>query len=102
MLGSWNLEVGVVFALLVSAFIYLRGWRSVSRLAPARFPAWRAACFLGGLLAVFVAVCSPLDAFASWLLSVHMVQHLLLTMVAPPLVLLGAPFLPVLSGLPRR
>jgi cytochrome c oxidase assembly factor CtaG len=101
-LGSWNLEAGVVFALLLSAFVYLRGWRSVSRLAPARFPAWRAACFLGGLLAVFVAVCSPLDAFASWLLSVHMVQHLLLTMVAPPLVLLGASFLPMLSGLPRR
>ncbi|MFM8764238.1 MAG: cytochrome c oxidase assembly protein, partial [Spartobacteria bacterium] len=45
---------------------------------------------------------SPLDAFASWLLSVHMVQHLLLTMVAPPLILQGAPFLPMLSGLPRR
>ena len=101
-LGSWNLEAGVVLALLASAFIYFRGWRKLSRTLPERFPGWRLACFLGGLFAVFVAVCSPLDAFASWLLSVHMVQHLLLTMVAPPLVLLGAPFLPMLSGLPRK
>lgn len=87
--------------LLVAAVLYATGWVRVSRLAPARFPVSRLASFLGGLLAVFVAVSSPLDAFASWLLSVHMVQHLLLTMVAPPLILLGYPMLPMLSGLPR-
>ena len=59
------------------------------------------ASFLGGLLVIYIALASPLDAFASWLLSVHMVQHLLLTMVAPPLILQGAPFLPMLSELPR-
>ena len=88
-------------ALILSALCYWRGWRKVRRLAPERFPGWRLVSFLAGLLVIQFALASPLDAFASWLLSVHMVQHLLLTMVAPPLILLGAPFLPVLSGLPR-
>lgn len=87
--------------LILAAIIYWRGWRSVRRLAPERFPEWRLASFFGGLIVVYVAFASPLDAFASWLLSVHMVQHLLLTMVAPVLILQGAPFLPMLSGLPR-
>ena len=51
---------------------------------------------------LWAAIASPLDAFAGLLLSAHMVQHLLLMAVAPPLVLLGAPALPLLKGLPRR
>ena len=51
--------------------------------------------------AIFLAIASPLDAFGGLLLQVHMVQHLLLMMVAPPLILAGAPYLPLLSGLPR-
>jgi cytochrome c oxidase assembly factor CtaG len=98
---SWAFEPVPLFGLLLSAVLYSRGWLKLSRLVPKRFPAWRLYSFLGGLVAVFVALASPLDAFASWLLSVHMVQHLLLTMVAPPLLLMGSPFLPMLSGLPR-
>ena len=50
---------------------------------------------------VFLAIASPLDAFAGLLLQVHMVQHLFLMLLAPPLILAGAPYLPILSGLPR-
>lgn len=56
--------------------------------------------FLAGLATFFVAVASPLDAFASLLLQVHMLQHFLLMMVAPPLLWLGLPELPLLHGLP--
>lgn len=87
--------------LLLAAIVYWRGWQRVRRLAPERFSELRPVSFFSGLIAVYVAIASPLDAFASWLLSVHMVQHLLLTMVAPVLILQGAPFLPLLSGLPR-
>ena len=57
--------------------------------------------FLGGLLALFLALESPLDTFDSLFLSAHMAQHLLLMMIAPPLLLLGQPTLPILRGLPK-
>lgn len=100
--ASWRFEPGVLAALLASAILYTRGWLRLQSLAPRRFPVARLLCFLGGLLALGIALFSPLDAFANLLLSVHMVQHLLLTMVVPPLLLIGAPFLPLLLGLPRR
>src|SRR6185369_860523 len=71
------------------------------RRAPDRFGFSQLSAFISGLMAVVFALCSPLDAFAGWLLTVHMIQHLLLMMVAPPLILRGAPYLPLLAGLPR-
>lgn len=101
-LSSWAFEPGPAFALLASAVIYFRGWLKLNQQVPARFPLWRLGCFLAGLATIYVALASPLDAFASFLLTAHMVQHLMLTMVAPPLLLYGAPQLPMLQGLPRR
>lgn len=49
-----------------------------------------------------IALASPIDAFDAFFLTDHMVQHLLLMMVVPPLVLLGNPGIPVMRGLPRR
>jgi cytochrome c oxidase assembly factor CtaG len=99
-LSSWSFEPQLVVPLLVTGAIYARGWHDVWRQMPQRFPPWRLAAFLGGLLTIFVATASPLDAFAGLLLQVHMTQHLLLTMVAPPLLWLGAPATPLLRGLP--
>ena len=52
-------------------------------------------------MAIFLALASPIEPFASLLLQVHMVQHLLLMMVAPPLFWLGSPLFPMLRGLPE-
>jgi cytochrome c oxidase assembly factor CtaG len=65
-------------------------------------PAWRAGGFLLGLLLIWVAVGSPLAAFDEQLLTVHMIQHLLLMTFAPALILLAAPIMPLLHGLPRH
>lgn len=100
-LGSWSIEFAPLVALLGAFGFYLRGWLRLRRLVPARFPLWRLGCFTGGLACVFLAIASPLDVFAGFLLQAHMVQHLLLSMFGPPLLLLGAPFLPILRGLPR-
>ncbi len=81
---NWPVEwplVGVV----VAAMLYRLGRLGTE-------PARRGASFYGGLLVVVLAIDSPLDAYADRLFWAHMVQHVLLTMVAPPLVLLGRPW----------
>jgi cytochrome c oxidase assembly factor CtaG len=79
----------------------LLGWRQLHRRLPRRFAAWRLIAFQSGLLALFFSLASPLHELAERLLQFHMIQHLLLMMVVPPLLLLGAPVLPLLRGLPR-
>lgn len=101
-LSSWSFEPLAAIGLSLIALIYWRGWRRLSRQAPNRFPIERLWAFFTGLGAIYFALASPFDAFDRWLLIFHMIQHLFLTMIAPPLLLLGAPFLPILSGLPRH
>jgi cytochrome c oxidase assembly factor CtaG len=101
-LRSWQIPHGLTAALLVTALVYARGWAVLRRQMPDRFGVARLAAFAAGLLAIFVAVASPLDAFAGLLLQVHMAQHALLTMIAPPLLWLAAPATPLLRGLPQR
>lgn len=98
---SWPSEPWLVASLLLSAAIYVRGWSSLHRRDPARWSVWRLAAFCGGLFAIFLALASPLEPFASLWLQIHMVQHLLLMMVAPPLLWLGWPLLPTMLGLPK-
>lgn len=99
-LRSWRLDPWVIVPLVLTALFYLRGWWQLRRRAPRRFGPWQLAAFLGGLTAIFLALASPIEPFATLLLQVHMIQHLLLMMVAPPLFWLGAPALPLLRGLP--
>ena len=87
--------------LVLTALVYTRGWMRIRRTRPAQFPPWRLACFLGGIAAVFIAVASPLDTFSESLLFMHMAQHFVLMSVAPPLIVFGAPVVPMLRGLPR-
>ena len=100
-LGSWAIPPAATFALLLTAVVYLRGWWLLHRAGSPMVPAWRASMFLAGLLTLWIALASPLDVFNSFLLTAHMLQHMLLMMVAPPLILLGAPVIPIVRGLPR-
>ncbi|MDP9321166.1 MAG: cytochrome c oxidase assembly protein [Chloroflexota bacterium] len=75
--------------------MYLRGARTRRG-----WPWWRTALFLLGLVALVVSLASPIDAIALQLFSIHMVQHMLLLVVAAPLLLVGAPVRPLLRGLP--
>ena len=89
----------VVASLLLAAGVYLRGWLVLHRRDARRWPRGQPIAFLAGLAALFLALASPIEPFTSLLLQVHMVQHLLLMMVAPPLLWLGAPLFPLLLGL---
>jgi putative membrane protein len=97
LLGAWNLDPVLVggFALVVWAY---RNGRAGGGLRDA--DRWRGRCFAGALLALGVALLSPLDALSSALASAHMVQHMLLVLVAAPLLALSAPSSTLLRGSP--
>jgi putative membrane protein len=101
LITTWDIPWVVTSALIVTAAIYVRGWAQIRKTRPEQFPKWRLGCFLGGMVALFVAVSSPLDTFSESLLFMHMAQHFVLMSIAPPLIVFGAPVVPMLRGLPR-
>ena len=93
---DWDWEptilAGIAAACLLYALAMRRGWlRRDDDLRPwSLTPATRALLFYTGVLICFLALCSPIDPISDqYLLSVHMLQHMLLMMVAPPLLVLG-------------
>src|SRR5215831_13519245 len=88
--------------LVITALLYLRGWLSLRSNLAKRHSAWRALSFLTGLFLIWVAVASPIAVLDHELLTVHMLQHLLLMTLAPPLIWLGAPGGPMSHGVPQR
>ncbi len=89
---AWSLEVHIWLPIVLVALAYRAGTRSVARAHPGNpVPRRRTMAWYGGLLALFVALQSPIATYDTTLFSAHMVQHLLLTMVVAPLLVLGAP-----------
>src|SRR5262245_15942179 len=100
-LREWPLDPWIAVPLLIALGLYVRGWAALRRRQHRRVMTGNALAFLGGVAAIAVALSSPLDDLAGALLQAHMAQHLLLMMVAPPLIWLGLPLAPMLRGLPR-
>jgi putative membrane protein len=100
--SSWSTEPGVLAPLVVMAVLYARGFVKM-RSRGSRGASWtRLACFSGGLAALLVALVSPLDAMSDALFSAHMVQHLVLIVVVPPLLIAGRTLSTSMVGLPSR
>jgi cytochrome c oxidase assembly factor CtaG len=88
--ASWTFEPAVIALTLAAGYVYVRRFRAVrEELGTLALPGWRAACFLGGLACVIVALVSPVDRLGEQIMTMHMVQHLLLLDLAPVLLLLG-------------
>ena len=88
------MNAGVAVALAIVAALYVVAVRRFSATHPREpFRAVRVWSFATGLAVVLAALVGPLDEAASRRFSAHMVQHLLLTLVAPPLVLAGRPLM---------
>src|ERR1700722_17173478 len=87
---SWEFPVPLTLALLLAAWLYLRGWIYIRSSSAKVIPAWRAVSYFLGLLLVSTAL-GPLAAYDHYLLTVHMIKHLLLMTVGPALILLGEP-----------
>ena len=101
---TWNWDPMVLAALALAGVWYVRGLLMLRRnvgFVP-RADALRALSFLAGLGMLFIALISPLDALAHTLFSAHMVQHMVLILVAAPLLVYGAPFLLFFRAFPRR
>jgi cytochrome c oxidase assembly factor CtaG len=91
-LTVWQFAPVVTAAVALAAGLYAWGMVRVARRHPARpWPSWRAAMFGGGLAVVVVATQSGIGAYDDVLFWDHMIQHLLLIMVAPPLLVAGEP-----------
>ena len=98
-LTVWNANPLPALLLLLAAYLYVTGlsrWRRPSH--PVN--RWQKASFFAGLLIFFLALQSPIEPLAVHLFSVHQVQHVMLRMLGPVLILLGAPLTPMLRGLP--
>lgn len=100
-LAEWSPPVAVDLAILLTLLLYFRGWLVLRRASLAPLTARNLVAFLAAMLSLWIAIGSPLAAFDESSLTVHMIQHILLMLVVPPLFLLGAPVLPLLHGLPQ-
>ena len=88
---TWTFAPVVIIGLTLTCWLYARGVRALWRAAGAGrgIATWRVACFAGGVATLALALLSPIDGVASALFAVHMLQHMLLVVVAAPLLILG-------------
>jgi cytochrome c oxidase assembly factor CtaG len=104
LIDHWSFDPFLIVA------IVLAGWHEIglARLARRSRPERtrerrrRSVWFYAGLVTLLLAVESPVDYWADDYFFVHMIQHLLLMFVAPTLIVAGAPWQPLLDGLPGR
>jgi putative membrane protein len=95
LVSHWTWSSSVLVPAAAAAAVYGLGVRRVA----GRWPIRRTAAFLTGIAVVIVALQSGIDAYDDQMLSVHMVQHMLLLVVAPPLLLGGRPIVLALRSL---
>jgi putative membrane protein len=99
--AAWSFPRWVSLSIEITAIVYWRGWILIRRTRPGLFPGWRLGCFLAGIGFLIVAIASPIDTYSGQLLFLHMLQHFILMCIVPPLLVLSAPTVPLLRGLPR-
>jgi Predicted membrane protein len=100
--GLSSISAPVTLALFLAAVVYLRGWLRLRSAIPNLDWGCQLAAFMSGMFALWIVLGSPLRALQHELLLMHMVDHILLIAVAPPLILLGAPSLSFVNVLPLR
>ena len=91
-LGAWQVDIFVAVNLLLAAAWYLWAVRRVNATDPgARWHWGLSASFLTGIVLLSLMYLGPMAAWSHTFFWVHMTQHLVVTMAAAPLLVLGAP-----------
>ena len=102
---AWHANPLITVPLTASSLLFIRGVlhlrRDLGRLLPG-FGLRQIVCFSLGVMVLVIALLSPLEALSTTLLSAHMVQHILLIAVAPPLLVIGKPEVAWLWALPAH
>ena len=98
--AAWSFEPWVLFGLGLAVLLYGLGIYRLYREAGRErvLDRWHIAAFAAGIIVVFLALCSPIDTVGSALFSVHMLQHILLMMAAPPLLVWSRPAIAFIWG----
>jgi putative copper resistance protein D len=92
LIEGWTFLVDVWLPVILAALLYWHARSLVNQRHPANpVPRWRLWSWLAGLGAIILALASPIEFYDTTLFSVHMIQHLLLSFVAAPLLVLAAP-----------
>ena len=91
-LGVWSIDAPGIALVVVVGALYAWGYYRLRRDSPNfHFPRWHAWCFGAGWVFMVLGLVSPIDTYSDDLFWVHMVQHVFITMLVAPLMLLGAP-----------
>ncbi len=99
-LGSWSFDPPFALLLCAAALYALGARRTVTPARTRVAQRGRDAAFYAALATLVIALCSPVDAYSERLFWMHMVQHVLLLMVAAPLLVLARPWLRLWRALP--
>lgn len=101
--STWTLEPIPAALLIASSLLYLAGVATVRRQRQRQpWSRWRTTSFLAGLALTWIVIVGPIGAYDDTFFWSHMVQHIVLMMIAGPLLLLGSPVLLLLRASPRR
>lgn len=99
--GAWDLDPLIIVPAIAAIALYASGVGRLTKRGSARAPgSTNQACFYFGMLVAVAAVVTPLHGWSERLFAAHMTQHLLLVIIAAPLIVLGRPVGPFTAALP--
>ena len=100
-LTAWGILTNPIptLFLLGALYLYVNGLNNWPR-PHHRISVWQKGSFIAGIIVLFAALQSPVEPLAEHYFSIHQTQHILVRMVGPLLILLGAPLTPMLRGMP--
>lgn len=97
---DWSLDPPLVLVIDLAIFYWVGARRTITPLRRRVEQRWRCACFFASLFVLAVALASPIERISEQLFWVHMIQHVLLLVVAAPLFVASAPWIRLWRCLP--